>query len=185
MISRIPAGKHYSRPFRLGLYYNKKSFSWKVRFTDSCRYDLKSDDQFDTNKLCGVGYLLGWHHMKADGGKWMLGPIPWIHHNDSARFGWRYWPKLDRIELMAYCYVNGYRVIQNLDFCEIGKLYHLQLNVAEWDYIFNVIDPVFEKSIGGVSIPKVHDKKLAYGLWPYVGGTSTFDHDTIIELTKI
>jgi len=160
---RIPSGKHYSRPWCLDFWYNRKSFTWKVRFTESCRYDLKSDDQYDTNKLCGVGYFPGFHHV------------------DSARFGWRYWPSTGWIELIAYCYVDKGRIIKNLAFCEIGKEYHLQLNCAEHNYIFNVIDPVFDKPIGGITVSHA-PKKLGYGLYPYFGGNRTAPHEIKIEL---
>lgn len=167
MIFRIHTGKHRARPLRFGLWWNRKSFAWSVKFTDSCRYDLKTDDQFDTNKLCGIGY------------------IPGFHHKDSARFGWRYWPDKGWVELMAYCYVGGKRIIQNLEFCEIGKTYHLQLNITEDSYVFNVFDPAFDKAVGGTSIPITHKKKLGYRLGVFFGGNRPASQDIQIQLDKL
>src|SRR3954462_10892015 len=118
MTFRIPSGKHYARPFHLGIWWNRKSFAWKVIFTNSCRYDLRSDDQLDTNKLCGIGYLFGGHHV------------------DSARFGWRYNKETDLVELIAYCYVNKERIIKPIAACEIGKEYKLSLYASDSIYSF-------------------------------------------------
>lgn len=166
MIFRIPSGKHRARPLRFGIYWRKTSFSWRVKFTDSCRYGLGNNDQYDTNKLCGIGYLPG-------------------HHKDSARFGWRYWPDKGWVELLAYCYVSGRRIIQNLDFCEIGKEYHIQLNITDNAYVFNVIDPVFSKPIGGASIAHNHRRILGYQLGIYFGGNQPAPHEIKIELTTL
>jgi hypothetical protein len=167
MIFRIPSGKHYARPWRFGLWWNRQQWTWKVKFTDSCQYELGTVDQLDTNKLCGVGYFPGFHHV------------------DSARFGWRYWPNTGYIELIAYCYIGGKRVIENIEFCEVGKLYELQLSVTEQDYVFNVIDPVFGKPVGGITIEHGHKKKLGYGLWPYFGGNQVAPQEIKIELIKL
>lgn len=166
MIFRIPRGKRRAMPLRFGFWWRKTSFTWNVKFTESCRYDLKSEDQYDTNKLCGIGYLPG-------------------HHIDSARFGWRYWEVNGQIELKAYCYTSGQRVMQNLAFCEIGKEYQLQLNIAKHDYIFNVVDAETGKPVGGSIIPYGHDKKLQYRLGVFFGGNQVAPHDLKIELERL
>lgn len=165
MIFRIPSGKHYSRPWRLGLWWRQAVFSWTVRFDDTCRYDLKTDDQFDTNKLLGIGYL---PH----------------HHNDSARFGWRYWTNSKQVELSAYCYVDKRRVIYHIATVEIDKPYRLQLNVTRLAYVFDVYDINAGKPIGGCSIQHFHNKRLQYGLWPYFGGNATAPHEVTIKIKR-
>jgi hypothetical protein len=170
MIFRIPSGKHYARPRRFGIYWNRKSFSWKVKFTDSCRYDLRSGDQLDTNKLCGIGYFPGFHHI------------------DSARFGWRYNIETGLIELMAYCYVNKQRIIKPLASCEIGKEYHISLKKISIIYLFDCAvseGGVYLKSIGSTDVPYYHKKKLGYRLPVYFGGNHVAPHEIKIELEKL
>jgi len=170
MIFRIPKSNHRARPLRFGIFWNKRSFRWVVKFTDSCRYDLGNEDQFDTNKLCGVGY------------------IPGFHHKDSARFGWRYWTERKEIELSAYCYVNGRRVIQHIAFCEIGKEYRIELTKLSTMYFFQcseIIDGWFFKNIGTLEMPYSNNKKLGYRLGVFFGGQSRAPHEMKIELTKV
>jgi hypothetical protein len=166
MIFRIPRGKHRARPLRFGIWWRKNSFAWMVKFDESCRYDLGNEDQFDTNKLCGIGYLPG-------------------HHTDSARFGWRYWTDLKQIELTAYCYVRGRRVIKHICFCEIGKVYRLRLQVLAAAYYFDVYEPDQVKSAGIVTVERFHEKKLKYRLGPYFGGNQVAPHEIKIELSKL
>jgi hypothetical protein len=165
MIFRIPAGKHRSRPWRCGIYWRKSSFAWVVKFDESCRYDLGNDDQHDTNKLVGVGYL---PH----------------HHKDSARFGWRYVPTLGQIELLAYCYVAGQRIIQPLCMCEIGKEYEVKLMTHYYTYIFRVHNPERER-IANWSVGFSHKRKLGYRLGLYFGGNRVAPHEMKIQLQKL
>lgn len=163
MIFRIPAGKHRARPFRFGLWWRRTSLSWVVKFDESCRYDLGNDDQFDTNKLVGIGYL-------------------WHHHKDSARFGWRYSHEKGKIEIMAYCYVNGERIIDHLADIFIGEKYTIKIEIVKTGYWLSVRGP-------GYTSEKIyrysHNKKLQYGLWPYFGGTSTAPHEIKIQIERV
>lgn len=166
MTFRIPAGHHRSRSFRFAVWWRRTSFSWVVKFDETCRYDLGNDDQFDTNKLVGIGYL---PH----------------HHKNSARFGWRYWTERKEIELSAYCYVNGRRVIQHICFCEIGKEYRIKLQVLANSYYFDVYEQGSVKAAGVVFVDHFNRRKLKYGLWPYFGGNQVAPHDIKIELKKL
>jgi len=166
MTFRIPAGKHRARPWRFGLWFDKNSFAWKVKFTESCRYDLQSQDQFDTNKLIGIGYLPG-------------------HHKESARFGWRYDTVAGLIALDAYCYVRGQRVIKHIAWCEIGKEYRLRLKVLDTSYYFDVYEPDAVKANGIVTVEHFHEKKLKYRLGVFFGGNKVAPHEIKIELEKL
>jgi hypothetical protein len=167
MIFRIPAGRHRARPFRFGIWWNRISFAWQLTFTESCRYDLKSDDQFDTNKLCGIGF------------------IPGFHHKDSARFGWRYWPDKGWVELSAYCYVDSRRIIQHIGFCEIGKPYKIELKVLTSMYRFNCdeVNKYYLKSNGEAQVKRNHKKMFMYRLGTYFGGNRTAPQDITIQLS--
>lgn len=165
MIFRIPSGKHRARPLRFGFWCGRKSFAWVVKFDESCRYDLKSEDQFDVNKLCGIGYLPG-------------------HHKDSARFGWRYWTDRKEIELSAYCYVSGRRVIQHVGFCEIDKLYRIELIASSWAYYFSLTN-TDQTPIGEAEVNHTHKRQFQYRLGIFFGGNRTAPHDIKIQLEKV
>lgn len=170
MTFRIPRGKHRARPFRFGLFWKRKAFKWHVLFEGTCRYDLKSDDQADINKLCGVGYLPG-------------------HHYDSARFGWRYWVDRGEIELYAYCYVNGRRIFHHIGFCEIGKWYKISLFISQGQnnpkglYYFT-LDDIDGNPIGDTEISHYNNNRLGWRLGVWFGGNNPAPHDIKIQLEK-
>ncbi len=164
MIFRIKKGNHYSRPLRIGIWWRRTRFSWAVKFTESCRYDLGNEDQFDTNKLVGIGYVPG-------------------HHVDSARFGWRYDIEKGMIELFAYCYLNGRRIIKTIGYCKIGQEYNIDLYVSRWAYYFSLIEA--GSTISETEIVHAHKKRLKYRLGPYFGGNQVAPHDITIEISKL
>lgn len=167
MTFRIPRGRHRARPFRFGFWLDRNSFSWTIKFTDSCRYDLQSDDQFDVNKLIGIGYLPG-------------------HHKDSARFGWQYDKEIDRIVLHAYCYVNGQRVSKSICSCEIGKTYRIELRVSTDAYYFacDEKDVFYYRTNGEATVTHRHKKRFGYRLGVWFGGNRVAPHDINIQLEK-
>lgn len=165
MTFRIPAGKHRARPLRFGLYWNRNQFKWHVLFTERCRYDLHSEDQFDTNKLIGIGYLPG-------------------HHKDSARFGWRYDTVKKQIELSAYCYVNGRRVIEHIGYCEIDKWYKIRLQVMHRSYLLE-LEEVDGHLMGHALIEYYHEKKLQYRLGCYFGGNRVAPTEMKIKIERL
>lgn len=166
MTFRIPRGRHRARPWRLGFWFNRSSFAWTVKFDESCRYDLQSDDQFDTNKLIGIGYLPG-------------------HHKDSARFGWRYDTKTEQVEVLAYCYINGRREIQCICHCMIGQAYDIHLKVLSTCYYFAVHYKGDAMSIGLASVDYGHRKRFMYRLGVWFGGNKVAPHDMDIELKRL
>jgi hypothetical protein len=166
MTFRIPAGKHRALPLRFGFWWRRNSFAWTVKFDESGRYDLGNTDQYDINKLCGIGYLPG-------------------HHKDSARFGWRYWADRKQIELWAYCYVNGRREIKQICFCEIGKEYRIKLQVLTTSYYFDVCEPGIIEPCSIILVQHSHKKKFKYRLGVWFGGQARAPHEMEIELTKV
>lgn len=166
MTFRIPRGRHRARPLRLGLWWGRKSFAWSVKFTDSCRYDLQNDDQGDTNKLIGIGYLPG-------------------HHKDSARFGWRYDTETEQVEILAYCYINGRREIQHICHCMIGQKYDLHLKVLSTCYYMSVHYKADVRSIGYAWVNHGHEKRFMYRLGTFFGGNLVAPHGMEIELKNL
>jgi len=164
MIFTIHKGKHISKPRKFSFWWGRDAFRWNVLFTPSCRYDLKSIDQLDINKLVGVGYLP-------------------THHRESARFGWRYNSKNDRIEVFAYCYIGGKRVTRLIDDCEIGKEYFLNLFISYDRYQFSISDKAHVFS--GETIKKTHNKKFQYRLGTYFGGNEPAPQEIKIQIKAV
>ena len=158
----IEKGKHYSNQYlyKLFNFLNlKRTLSFNVKFTNSCRYNLFDVDQEDDNKL--FGFSLGFDH-----------------HKYSARFGWFY--ENEEIYLSTYTYDNGIRKYEIISKVELNKFYQLSIidNVDNWVFIIKgdkLVKKVISKSI---------KFKYGYKLWPYFGGNESAPHDIIIEMTK-
>lgn len=147
-------------PFRIiGLqsqedYMMRKSFT----FTESCRYDLNSDDQYDWNKLYGASFgLFG------------------IHKN-SVRFVWRYNKTTDKIDIAAYWYLNGERCWYELCSVEIGKRFNFKITflknstVFSPDVVFTVLDDYVPIAKYYLSIDEKTFEKDRYCCGIYFGG---------------
>lgn len=100
--------KGFHRPLQLipACFKNIKSglifsLTKEIEFTDSCRYNLHSNDQYDWNKLFGV-----------------CAGIFGIHTN-SGRFAWRY--NNGMIEIAIYTYINGERDASRIKAVPINK----------------------------------------------------------------
>lgn len=159
----ISKGKHAAKPRMWAVWRNKKSLAYRVTFDLNCKYNLGLPDQLDVNKLFGIGYL-------------------WHHHKDSARFGWRYNPDKNRIELFAYCYRSGNRVIEYMTDVDFNRSYDLTIAVHFDSYLFTV------RKDGGVFTKEVkhyHEKKIGYALDVYFGGNQTCPHQMNIYLRKL
>lgn len=76
-------------PVRLSDGYHEV---WEVLFTDSCRYRVADPDQADWNKGGGI-------------------TLNFMGRDTSGRWVWRYNPHTDHIELGAYYYVQGTRIV--------------------------------------------------------------------------
>ena len=112
--------------------------------------------QTDINKLFGISFG--------------------YHHTNSARIGWRYVPKFDKIELTTYCYVDGERIKEkSLGFIEFGKTYLVQI-LSTTDLVRFVLD-------GSVRAEeKVSSVGISYPLSLYFGGNCTAPHNMYIDL---
>lgn len=159
---RIRQGSHRALPFSFGIYWDKKSMSRKIIFNEDCRYDLDGEDQLDWNKLFGLGYL-------------------WSLHTDSARFGWRYKKEKDCIEIAAYAYVGGERIMEYIGDIEIGVEAELTLTIQPDFYNFDFSQ---EGYADFVTIPKTTNKKISYKLGLYFGGNKTAPHEMKVTIDK-
>jgi len=163
----IHKGKHRAWPLSFGLYWNKKHIERDVVFDQTCKYDLPGVyDDGDINKLFGIGYFPG-------------------HHTDSARFGWVYNNSSGKIDLYAYCYVNGERIFKFLCDVRLHQRVRCMIDVIGDVYSLTVIDAFNSYFIyGGLDIKHDHYKKLGYKLSCYFGGNNTAPHTINIEIKK-
>lgn len=119
----IYKGLHRPFPFKIkGLNrIDEHIFRKTFKFTESCRYNLYTEDQLDWNKLFGVSFgLFG------------------IHKN-SARFVWRYNLTTEKIEIGAYWYLDGYRNYYKLCDVEINNVVNFKLTFLHDSIIFTVL----------------------------------------------
>lgn len=150
MAATILKGFHYSFGVAPKIYTTPTTISKQITFTDSCRYNLNSEDQADINKLFGIGYFPS-------------------HHHNSVRFGWRYDLKTEKIEVLAYWYENKVRKNMSLFFANIGKKYEYNIHALKGSHILSV------KNTVGYTI-FVPIKRYGFSLNPYFGGNKRAPH---------
>lgn len=178
MIATIKKGKHSQ--FEIPKFlFKPKSFHLEVRFTDSCKYDLKSKDQHDINKLFGVSFLsLGSfvfvlksvfqaiRHLS-------LSKIKSLHHYNSARWGWRYNLEKEKIELFDYSYTKGVNTqIHKFD-VDINQVVMLSLKDSS----------MMQGLITEIPLPKKIN--VCYELYHFFGGQEKAPHDINIEFLQL
>lgn len=153
---RIWKGWHWcTLLFCIKLLWNCTRMTKKVVFKKSCLYNMSLPDKLDINKLFGFSY-----------GK---------HHDNSARFGWNC--DGDKINLHAYCYLDGKRVDKFITKIDVEEEYKLMISVSKDKYIFTTFIEDEASDLQQVVIPKPQMvPKLGFKLWPYFGGTQKAPH---------
>lgn len=163
----ISKGSH-----RSGIYfvphYNKRELTYDVMFDDTCRYTLNKTDQFDINKLFGLSYG--------------------FHHHNSVRFGWRNLNATsNKIEILAYCYVNGTRLRERgtnlyLGLVTTNKYYTFSIKTTNNSYTLSVSNN--NGTVTTKDITHNNTYKWGYQLYPYFGGNCPAPHNMNIFLEK-
>lgn len=154
--------KGFHRPLQLipACFRNMKigktfKFSKTIVFTDSCKYDLKSLDQYDWNKLFGISTER--------------------IHKDSWRFAWRNLNN-NSVEVCAYCYDNGKRWTSGITILPFDTPHTFTIERDEDGYI------LFK--VNGKYLAVVHDEKKRKFFWGcglYFGGNRRAPHNIVIE----
>lgn len=163
---KIPHGKH-SSGIHFGPHIWKDGTQKYVTFDKSAIYQFKTDDQYDINKLFGLSYGM--------------------HHTNSVRFGWRSLGDYsDNIEILAYCYVDGKRVVEDginlfIAMVNINREYRYQIIVSDNSYSLTIHNDK-NVMIGHKSIPHNKLPFWGYKLYPYFGGNRTAPHNITIKL---
>lgn len=162
----IPAGQHGDGSIPCPWLFKLPNLRRRVRFTESCRYTLPAYNQQDVNKLYGLSFGFS--------------------EENSARFGWRYNPATDKIELLAYVHDGGQlnRDAQ-YDFpvvaaVAIGEA--VELNILVFKSLYTFI-------VGGYGTIDVPHSKLntTYGVTRgfWFGGSQVAPTDITVEMENV
>jgi hypothetical protein len=154
----IPQGEHYAKP-KLIETLQDSELRFEARFDNSAVYDLH-DLALQTNK----NKLLGFSECNT------------AHHKNSARFAWQWFN--DRIEIYAYCYVDGNRVETFVGTVALNSYdrYSIRLTPAQYIFQLNDEDPIY------ITRGDVCQTGFYYMLWPYFGGEIAAPHQVRIDI---
>lgn len=139
----------------------------KVRFYSNCRYDLDGviDDE-DVNKLFGFGFFPG-------------------HQKNSARFGWFFDNEAGKIVLMAYCYVNGKPIREQICEVNLNTDYHLKITISKNSYMFWVKDSDGDLLEVNTIFHDGKTRNLGYKLGLYFGGDKKAPHKMKVKISRL
>jgi hypothetical protein len=162
----IAAGNHFADGTNFGFHSSGKTVFKTAIFSPSCIYDLGNSNQADINKLYGfsVGLFSG-------------------NDYNSARFGWRWSIPKEKIELLAYVYVNGVRINEwdadtLLASVDVNAETYTEIAVLGSQYSFKTIS-------NGITVIKSLPRAgsgTGYNQFPYFGGDEVAPHTMTIEL---
>lgn len=158
-IFKIKEGDHYcDTRHPESLQSNRLSF--KAKFDESARYLFKETGFQDSkNKLMGFSDCNSYHH------------------ENSARFAWQWYN--DRIEIFAYCYVEGVRVEKFLGATSFNETASYALEITTDHYVF------YFKGVREEIERKAPCERGVYMiLWPYFGGQLPAPHDITIQISR-
>ncbi len=161
----IPKNWHYSLHVPQIYLGEKNYFELRVKFTDSCRYNLFNVNQSDINKLWGISFG-------------SINP-----HLNSIRIGWDYNIDKDQIDLYSYYYILGVRYTKFLCSLEINTYYSIELFLMDNSFDINVeLYYQYDQNIYQQFDFTYPDTKLGVYLFPYFGGDEKATHKMIIDL---
>ncbi|MEQ8546819.1 MAG: hypothetical protein RIC03_02860 [Cyclobacteriaceae bacterium] len=156
----IPKGEHYCNYKVEALQQNELSF---MAIFDSTTMYTSSDpiNQHDINKLYGFSDCND------------------QHHENSARFGWR-WLN-ETMEIHAYFYQNSIRSSILLGSVALNEphFYSIQLLPDAYSFQLDSNAPVMVERMNTC------DKGFYYKLFPYFGGDERAPHDIVIQIKEL
>jgi hypothetical protein len=165
---KIKKGNRYCNNFLYCLfksYYRYKTkITYDVIFTDSCIYNLRSENNLEINELFGLSFG--------------------YHKNNSASFGWNC--VNGNISLFSSCYSDSKRNYQFITTVVLNKQYKLSIRLVPDSYMFIVI-PLDPKKVIKYNRLKRDNfiVKWGYRLWPHFGKSCAAIHDIIIKMKEI
>lgn len=185
----IKKDRHQAKPAQYGLFFGRVHLRYQVQFTESCRYYLEGIDSLDINKLIGVAYVSFpaiWFVLKSYYNalrKWNSKLIKAIHHYDSARIGFSYNEKDERMILHSYCYIQGTRVDRPITSVTIQEIFIADILAHRHGEYCLTIEKE-EKSIYHGE-KKKHSRWFSYLLSLMFGGNRAATHNMKIKMKKL
>ena len=133
-----------------------------ARFDESAAYDLGNNDHYDINKLMGF----------ADANS--------LHHENSARFGWRYAIEKSQVEIFSYVYRNAELYYEHIADVALHETVEYEISITANAYQFTVgTESLF------VERDESAGRGVYYRLFPYFGGDQTAPHDIHIYIKEV
>lgn len=157
--STIKKDRHYSNFSLPKLFFSTKKIVRTIE-CESCRYDLQSEDQLDTNKLFSIGYLPS-------------------HQFNSVRFGWRYDLSSAKMEIIAYWYKEKTRYIEPMLLVDIGARYTYSITIEKDKHLLTVTDST-SRLLATKEI-QLSKRLFGYYLKPFFGGNRTSPQQMTIK----
>ncbi len=156
----IKEGDHYSDHGIHELSHRKISF--QVIFDDTCKNVIDDQDQADINKLFGFS------------------ECNQTHHDNSARFGWR-WSQ-SALKIYGYVYNNGARHDTFLAKIKLNTSHTYTLEMDDDNYYFTI-----EGYVDRIPMKRTNTctKGIYYLLYPYFGGNTPAPHDINIYMKRL
>lgn len=157
----VRAAEHYSTP-RLVETFKSNKLVFNATFDESAMYDF-NDPALQTNKNKLMGF--------SDCGS--------QHHENSARFAWQWYN--DRLEIFAYCYLNGVRTEKFIGTVELHEENRYEIARTSEEYVFYLNG----ERKAAVERRAVCQEGVNYMLYPYFGGSVPAPHDVRITIEMV
>lgn len=157
----IKQGEHYATHIGVEALQSN-TLEFYATFDRSAVYDL-GDNALQSSK----NKLMGFSDCNS------------LHHENSARFAWQWYG--GKLEIYAYCYVNGSRIEKYIGTVAIGEKNKYAVRCLPDHYEFKLNSKEIVKIERGTTC----DKGLYYMLWPYFGGATPAPHDITIVIERI
>ncbi len=154
----IKKGRHSST---VGVQFLRQDgVTFYAKFDESAIYQSKDPvNQYDINKLYGFSECND------------------LHHDNSARFGWR-WLN-GNLEILGYVYNQGVVSYELIDTIGINEEHYYELNMRDSLYEFKLDDKTMYMNRTSDCATGVY-----YKLYPYFGGDEKAPHDIEIEIKE-
>jgi hypothetical protein len=174
----IKKGRHRSDKSSFKLCYNIKELETLFSFDKNCWYDINQCGEH-INKLIGVSFRLFPKILKNK-------IIPG-HHWNSVRIGWRPNIVKNKIDLFAYYYKEGKRVIELITTINCDVLYKAHFEIFDTLFIIKIktgLEGLIKMYSKCFNSP-IKTSKLNYLLYPYYGGVPEAPQDMYIYFISI
>ncbi|ALJ01552.1 hypothetical protein DC20_17695 [Rufibacter tibetensis] len=154
----IKKGEHETtNPF---LVLKTNSIKFEVKFDSTAIYATTDPaNQADINKLFG------------------LSDCSSFHHQNSARFGWRWYN--NQLELHAYSYNSGKNMSTFITAIDLNKKYTCEVTLTDTNYLYKIGEKTIEHARACTGIGN------GYQLYPYFGGDETAPHQIKIMINVL